>query len=590
MKQFVFRAGNEDAFSDGLREVQQACSRKAPSAMLIHIYCGPTDMGLVEERAGRLMETFPEAVLVGLTSGGELMEGHLIEQDILVSVILFAGSKVSLLVQESILGVEAEAGRQIVKEAESIEELKAVEVLFPGADMDSISLLKEISTLPRKIRIFGCYPVGHKQTDPVILGWGSGFSGDAVLAVFYSGSDLHLDTGKSVGWEKLGPPFMVTKAEGHRLMEINGAPALEIYKKYLRVTPEGDFFRDTVEFPLLIKVGEEEILRHAYGFDREGALLLAGNIEEGVEVYLTYGNPSGIYECVNERCAALRAFEPEVILLYSCGARRLFWGQMIDLELAPFSMLASCAGFCTGGELMRDGQSGKIFEHNITLLSIGMREGEKKGLALPEAKVDDSMLRGQVYLLKRLAHLVRSANEDLRRMNEKLKYIAETDELTGLYNRRRTQEGIQGALRGTKSGVSLIMVDVDHFKRVNDSFGHDVGDLVLKGVADILKESAGEFPKAMAGRWGGEEFFLVLPEKDLKEAAGIAETVRERIERHDFGKVKALTASFGVVFGSGEKHYEELLRRCDEALYDSKENGRNRVTVKEEASKPEGSR
>ena len=161
------------------------------------------------------------------------------------------------------------------------------------------------------------------------------------------------------------------------------------------------------------------------------------------------------------------------------------------------------------------------------------------------------MMRGQVYLLKRLAHLVRSANEDLRRMNEKLKYIAETDELTGLYNRRRTQEGIRGALRDTESGVSLIMVDVDHFKRINDSFGHDVGDLVLKGVADILKESAGELPKAMAGRWGGEEFFLVLPERSLQEAAGIAETVRKRIERHDFGRAKTLTASFGVVFGSG---------------------------------------
>ncbi len=284
---------------------------------------------------------------------------------------------------------------------------------------------------------------------------------------------------------------------------------------------------------------------------------------------------------MNKRCAAVREFEPEVIFLFSCAARKMFWGERADVEMVPFTELGSVSGFCTGGELFRDPHGGTVFEHNITLLSIAMREGEKKGLELPEAKVEDSMLKGQAYLLKRLAHLVQSTNEDLQRMNEELHRIAITDELTGLYNRRKTQEEIHEVLSSSAGGVGLIMVDVDHFKQVNDVCGHDVGDKVLKSLARILQEGAEKKKGGLAGRWGGEEFFLVLPGATLEETAEQAELIRQQVEKYAFAVVRRLTASFGVVWGDIRSDYDELLIRADEALYSAKERGRNQVFVKE---------
>jgi diguanylate cyclase (GGDEF)-like protein len=185
--------------------------------------------------------------------------------------------------------------------------------------------------------------------------------------------------------------------------------------------------------------------------------------------------------------------------------------------------------------------------------------------------------------IKRLQEALEEREKELLEVNERLRHMSQTDGLTGLDNRRhlneRIEEMFQHALR-LNEPFSLVMCDLDKFKSVNDTYGHQAGDEVLKQLARILKEEAREIDRV--GRYGGEEFMLLLPGTVLDAAVTFAERVRKRIEANTFtfdGGTLRRTASFGV---SGWPHpkikeSDTLVRTADDALYVAKETGRNCV-------------
>ncbi|MGH3086107.1 MAG: GGDEF domain-containing protein [Rubrobacteraceae bacterium] len=161
---------------------------------------------------------------------------------------------------------------------------------------------------------------------------------------------------------------------------------------------------------------------------------------------------------------------------------------------------------------------------------------------------------------------------------ERMKHLAETDDLTGLYNRRRVSRLLEEEMeRGRRHELplSIIVFDIDDFKRVNDEFGHEVGDAVLAEVARLVGENLRESDGF--GRWGGEEFLIVAPETRRKSAYRLADRVRAIIEGHDFGLKTRISASFGVSEFGVRDSGTVLLKRADVALYRAKTRGKNRV-------------
>jgi diguanylate cyclase (GGDEF)-like protein len=161
--------------------------------------------------------------------------------------------------------------------------------------------------------------------------------------------------------------------------------------------------------------------------------------------------------------------------------------------------------------------------------------------------------------------------------------LAVTDSLTGLSLRRPFVEQLTREL--TRAGrsrepVSLLMVDVDHFKHYNDAFGHTTGDLVLKGVAEVLRTAAP--PGAVVARYGGEEFAVLLPQLGREPAASVAEKIRHAVEQRlrplGQGMERPVTASIGLAaFPEDGQSELELVRRADQRLYAAKRAGKNRV-------------
>jgi diguanylate cyclase (GGDEF)-like protein len=215
----------------------------------------------------------------------------------------------------------------------------------------------------------------------------------------------------------------------------------------------------------------------------------------------------------------------------------------------------------------------------------GLNTGADDYIAKPyhfqelEARVR-AMLR-----IKRLQDELDQKNRELEVANKRLRKLSITDGLTELFNHRHVHELLQEEFersRRSEEPLAVTMIDLDKFKNVNDTYGHPTGDVVLYETARILRDTAREID--MVGRYGGEEFIVILPNTDEEEAAAFAERVRQAVEGHvyrddDSGVELRMTCSSGAATfpSQGVSTPEQLLKMADDALYVAKESGRNRV-------------
>jgi diguanylate cyclase (GGDEF)-like protein len=235
-------------------------------------------------------------------------------------------------------------------------------------------------------------------------------------------------------------------------------------------------------------------------------------------------------------------------------------------KLFVMNRMASGAGADGLAPAARDpGEEGALLEEmtriNNEVVDLS-RESARKGQALARA------LQG-----------LEEKNVALEAANERITQLSRTDPMTGIFNRRHFDETFATEIARTRrSGSSLcvVMVDLDHFKSVNDRYGHGVGDAVLIGAAAALKTSSR--PHDIVARYGGEEFVLLLPDTALEGGAGCAERLRIAIEALQVeGYPHRITASLGVATLTAGESGDALVGRADAALYRAKEGGRNRV-------------
>jgi diguanylate cyclase (GGDEF)-like protein len=215
-------------------------------------------------------------------------------------------------------------------------------------------------------------------------------------------------------------------------------------------------------------------------------------------------------------------------------------------------------------------------EHLVAGLQAGADDYLTKPVLEPE-------LLARLNTGKRIVTLERS----LRAANEENRRLSVTDALTGAFNRRHLMEQVPIEIDRSsryKHHLSLVMCDVDHFKKINDTYGHQAGDEVLRRVVALLKQKVRTVD--WVARYGGEEFVIVLPETSYTNAVKVAEGLREALSQLsiDFeGSALNVTASFGVtgwdVGVPTEASVDAMVARCDACVYDSKANGRNRVSA-----------
>lgn len=173
---------------------------------------------------------------------------------------------------------------------------------------------------------------------------------------------------------------------------------------------------------------------------------------------------------------------------------------------------------------------------------------------------------------------LKELQKELKLKNKELEKISITDKLTSLYNRHKIDEVLKYELLRfdrTKNSFGVIILDIDYFKLVNDNFGHNIGDSVLVKISELLKNTIRE--SDILGRWGGEEFILIIPETNKDDLIFLAQKLRRLIEEYNFEIVGNKTCSFGLTLSKEEDNSAKIIERADRALYLAKERGRNRV-------------
>jgi diguanylate cyclase (GGDEF)-like protein len=183
-----------------------------------------------------------------------------------------------------------------------------------------------------------------------------------------------------------------------------------------------------------------------------------------------------------------------------------------------------------------------------------------------------------LYEVDQLAKAMEKANNDLVEKFAEITILSETDQLTKIYNRTKFIKELEKEIERVEryhTGLSLIMFDIDHFKQVNDNYGHAVGDETLIKLAEIVNKEIRDTD--LFARWGGEEFMILCPHTDLDHSVKLAERIRVSIEEQKFKAVGHISCSFGVTEFKNSEDADDLTKRVDDALYQAKENGRNQV-------------
>jgi len=195
---------------------------------------------------------------------------------------------------------------------------------------------------------------------------------------------------------------------------------------------------------------------------------------------------------------------------------------------------------------------------------------------------DNEVLQSMSLLNNELSGLSRELaqkNRELEKANRKIRELSRTDSLTGLANRRYFQERYEHAFslaRRHNAPLSVVMLDLDHFKYVNDTYGHDAGDTVLKHFGQLVRQNCRH--EDFAARFGGEEFIMYLSHTTAEEALELAERVRQIVAQADMLENRhQVTVSIGVAHISEADSPEALIKRADQALYAAKKAGRNRA-------------
>ena len=591
MKQFQIAYRDRYSFRIAVAEWQAWRMANPSGQALIHIFSDGADDADVRIVRDIVEQVMPDAAYVGASASGNLYEGSITTEKLVVTCTIFECA--DSFAYTRLINVEnrdASTLRAALREMkDEFTTVKAVEVIMT---IDTLPIREVCAILqeeiPEGIPVWGGGAFGDNVFSAYVFEKGKELNSHGIVLAMMGGEDFHVMNTYAIGWRPLGSALKVTRAEGKVLYELDGTPAYEIYHHYLSIPNDEHIFYNALEFPFAVSHRNRILLRHGLACHDDGSIDMSTDIPEGSVVHLTYGDPDTIMQNVSLCADQIRAFAPEVISIFDCFGRKSFWGGTEgSRETRPLHQLAPTYGFCTAGELIRWQDS--MDHHNLSLVIAAMREGGPEEREMPTIQEEIRQNESSMSMVSRLVNFINTATAEVIEANGRLSVMAITDQLTKLFNRGEIQRRIEERIRENsaapagENATSLVMIDLDDFKQINDTYGHNEGDQVLIGVSTQIKAALDALGNgAVGGRWGGEEFMIMLPGMGLEDAADFAELLRLRIEKLRFELCGGETASFGVAQALPGEDADPLVLRADVALYTAKKLGKNRVRRSDE--------
>jgi len=501
--------------------------------------------------------TIIEDVFPGVPWFGNSTSGNIVDceaaSDISISITIFEKSttKFKLLQYDMAKTSAREITKSIVAETNENNWVKAVEMYRTISAESSTEFCDGMVGLRSDIQMFGgiVCSTDLSSSNSCVFSSVGGFNPHGMVVLLFGGDDFIVESIKISGWKPIGRNFHVTKADGNILYEMGGIPAFDIYHKYLNINNDENFFMNALDFPVMYEHNGTTIVRAPANSNPDGSVTMSSDIQVGSIVRLSYGEPQTILESIRQESEKIKTFNPDVLHIFSCAARKAFWAtQEPTFEIHPFKCIAPSTGFFSHGEFLRE--KGHLNQHNITLVLAAMREGPGKGLQA-SAFVHHEPISTKLPLAARMATFIRETSFELEEINSKLqvynqqlKGLASRDGLTGLENRLAFDaflKRIEGE-GNSLSDWSMLMIDVNGLKYTNDTFGHLAGDALVVSAAQTISDALG-----LAGhcfRIGGDEF-VVLADAGKEKMFQLQKSLREGIAQYNKTALYRLSMAIG---------------------------------------------
>lgn len=550
-----------------IKAFQEAHPTPAPY-LSISIFTHWNDPALIQAMTDGLSKAFPRAAIAGLTTAGGIEDGQMNTGKTILSFMAFDESPVEVLHY-------------------NMKDLRAVEILETQLTGNVEPFLDAISALPPSVAIFG----GGADTDdlnqPSYIFDKEAIMNEGFVIMLFRGT-VKVLTRSVLGWQPLGRQVTITAMDGNMVIKELDHIAVNFYEKYLKIDPSVDFDKKTLSFSLVVEKDGVELVRLPMSCHKNGSLVFNIALHVGDKLRMAYGDPNEIINGSRRVLGRIRDFGPQGMLLFSCVVRRYYLKDDVNQILSAYERITPAAGGYTRGEI--DRIEGHVYTMNMNLVSAAFREDTKDHKRTiaditgdpshmendPALNLDDSLSTVQC-----LASFITVTSKELSDAYQKLAFVAGHDSLTDLLNRGRIEWVLRHLIEDTNKThhtFSAIMIDIDSFKHINDTYGHSVGDDVLIRLADIMKN--GVRPTDYAGRWGGDEFVILLPDTDIDQSEKVADRMRRNFAEADIlPDGKAVTASFGVTTSYEGETLESFYRRMDSALYTAKGAGKNQVIL-----------
>lgn len=589
MKQFSFLLYKEEDLALCLQEAKDAVASMAHiSDLLVTLFASELSVHTMEnfERATRRI--FPQAKVVGLAAecgfaNGKMWSG---EDDLpdaasaAVTFTFFSSSRVIPLAFDEQSDISA-AAQGLVQTISQERATKAVGLFFAAQVPGIMNLLDALSDVDEEIVLFGGLLSDQTDERRVIVDLAGHRLSRGFLAVVFVGEELHAKVLTSFGWKPFGPEVQITRmADDRTIVELDEKPASEFFSHYLGIRHCWESLASVETFPMCLKRNGATIARLLMDIRADGCVYVSADLREGERLRIASGDPIAIISEAQRMHAELCEFSPEAVFMVNCMGHYIMLQKNNVYEYAAISRAVPTHGFYSYAEFFRS--RGKFMKTNIMMVSIGFREGEPKETLI--YKPVSPQFGEQTSIIAHLVHFVDAMTKEWESAHSKLVVLAERDALTGLMNRRAMERSFKDVLHDALASdipFAVMMLDMDDFKGINDTFGHAMGDEALVALADILRSSVRSVD--IVSRWGGDEFFVILTHADR----AAAERVVERIHRGASSlsllmpDKRSVGLSIGVTLPRVHDTPESIFQRADAALYESKRTaGKNKVTFR----------
>ena len=536
---------------------------KNTSNLLIQIFSGIIDPNYCLSLAQTIKTILPQAHIIGTTTSGEIANGKMYDNSIVLSFSIFD----TVLIRSQLYQLNETFQIEKIQNELLTKNTKAMIIFSDGLKSDAEKLIKDIYQLKPDMVIAGGR-AGDRQFKETYIFTDKEFSDNGCVIATLSSDHLIVNSDYILKWTPIGNEMTVTKADASTLYELDGIPITEVYRKYLGKDVIRDLPTSCMSFPLLLQKDGLTVARDPIGLTEENALIYAGKFEIGDTVRFSFANIEDLTDNLHEYFNVIKTKPAQAVYIYSCTARKALLAEKLMDEINILESLAPTAGFFTFGEYFHADNIAELLNVTTTFLLLSEIDEANKNKKLIKSKTQDFD-----PIRKALTHLVKVTTKELENLSTH-------DSLTRLYNRSEYLYTIKKKIKSAQrynNSFGLILIDIDFFKLVNDNYGHDVGDDILKKFASLLKENIRE--DDFVARWGGEEFVIIANTLQQEGVIHLVEKLQKKISEVCFLPVPKLTASFGITtYQEGDNHME-LFKRVDNALYMAKNNGRNQYII-----------